>query len=52
MKTQRTMSRRSFLGLGALATAGAATAGLVGCAPQQKPSDADAAESTIGFDWL
>ena len=52
MKTKGTLSRRSFLGLGALATAGVATAGLAGCSPQQKAADADAAESNAGTDWL
>lgn len=52
MKSKGTLSRRSFLGLGALATAGVATAGLAGCSPQQKTADADAAESNAGADWL
>lgn len=52
MKSKGTLSRRSFLGLGALATAGMATAGLAGCSPQQKAADADAAESNAGADWL
>lgn len=52
MKSKGVLSRRSFLGLGALATAGVAAAGLAGCAPQQKATDADAAEQSGGVDWL
>lgn len=52
MKSKGTLSRRSFLGLGALATAGMATVGLAGCSPQQKTADAIAAESSGVADWL
>lgn len=50
------LSRRSFIGLGALATAGAA-AGLAGCAPQGQPaSKADGAQGADAAggvaDWL
>lgn len=46
-KAQSSMSRRSFLGIGAAAAAAAAGAGLAGCAPQQREATTYA-ESTTG----
>lgn len=51
-KTTAGISRRSFLGLGAFATAGMAMAGLAGCAPKTV-DDADTAKAAGGAaDWL
>ena len=50
------LSRRSFLGLGALAAAGAAAAGMAGCAPSTPTSATDPALGETGApaasDWL
>lgn len=49
------LSRRSFLGMGALAAAGAAVAGLTGCAPQAQSAgavDTQGAASAAATDWL
>ena len=42
------LSRRSFLGLGALAAAGTAMAGFAGCAPQSTQGEANAANAGTG----
>ncbi len=49
--TRESMSRRSFLGLGALAAAGVGAAGLAGCAPQAADEVAGEA-STAGGDAM
>lgn len=47
-KQTRTLSRRSFVGLGGVAIVGAAAAGLAGCAPKEAPSEgAQAAEGGL-----
>ncbi len=42
------LSRRAFFGLGATAAAGAAVAGLAGCSPAPRKSDAAAPATTGG----
>ncbi len=49
MGTKHSISRRGFLGLGALSAAGVATAGLSGCTPSN--SDTEAAEHNAVESW-
>lgn len=49
--SMKDMSRRSFVGLGALAGLGMAT-GLAGCAPQSATSASPDASSSASMDWL
>ncbi len=45
------LSRRSFLGLGALAAATASAAGLAGCAPQSAAAPSTTTEAATGYSW-